>query len=179
MTNAELAILSLLVEKPRHGYEIEQVVAERGMRDWTELGFSSIYFLLNKLEKDGLILSHLEPAAGRGPARKVYHSTQEGLVALREGALTALSVPGLTDPSLQLGLANLPSLQPAEILEALRNRRQVLIDQSNKVSKKWESQRPLPYFVDAMFDISLTMIQAELSWMERFIQRVEEENGKT
>jgi DNA-binding PadR family transcriptional regulator len=48
MTNAELAILSLVVEKPRHGYQIEQVIEERGMREWTEVGFSSIYYLLKK-----------------------------------------------------------------------------------------------------------------------------------
>ena len=44
MTNAELAVLSLVVEAPRHGYEIEQAIAERGMREWTEIGFSSIYY---------------------------------------------------------------------------------------------------------------------------------------
>jgi DNA-binding PadR family transcriptional regulator len=43
MTNAELAILSLVAEQPRHGYEIEQVIEEREMREWTEIGFSSIY----------------------------------------------------------------------------------------------------------------------------------------
>jgi hypothetical protein len=37
-----LAILSLAVEKPRHGYEMEQVIEGRGMREWTEVGFSSI-----------------------------------------------------------------------------------------------------------------------------------------
>jgi DNA-binding PadR family transcriptional regulator len=31
MTNAELAILSLIAEKPHHGYEIEQVIDARGM----------------------------------------------------------------------------------------------------------------------------------------------------
>ena len=85
MTNAELAILGLIVEQPRHGYEVEQVIDERGMRDWTEVGFSSIYFLLNKLEKAGSILSHIEPAAGRGPSRKVYHPTQKGIQVLRQG----------------------------------------------------------------------------------------------
>ena len=50
MTNAELAILSLVVEQPRHGYEIERVIGERGMREWTEVGFSTIYSLLKKLE---------------------------------------------------------------------------------------------------------------------------------
>ncbi|MFL7891509.1 MAG: PadR family transcriptional regulator, partial [Anaerolineales bacterium] len=48
MTNAELAILSLIAEQPRHGYDIEQAIVARGMRDWTEIGFSSIYYLLNK-----------------------------------------------------------------------------------------------------------------------------------
>ncbi|HUV26505.1 MAG TPA: PadR family transcriptional regulator, partial [Anaerolineales bacterium] len=60
MTNAELAILSLIAEQPRHGYDIEQVIEARGMREWTEIGFSSIYYLLNKLEKDGMIESHLQ-----------------------------------------------------------------------------------------------------------------------
>ncbi|HIP96867.1 MAG TPA: hypothetical protein EYH32_06595 [Anaerolineae bacterium] len=53
MTNAELAILSLIAEQPRHGYEIEQVIEERRMREWTEIGFTSIYYLLKKLERGG------------------------------------------------------------------------------------------------------------------------------
>ena len=178
MTNAELAILSLIVEQPRHGYEIEQVIDERGMRDWTEVGFSSIYFLLKKLEKAGLILCHIEPAAGRGPARKVYYPTQAGLETLRGGVSEALSTPGTANSSLQLGLANLPSLQPGEVLEALRMRQAVLASQKELIRTKWERQQPLPYFVDAMFDNSLTMIQAELDWIVKFIQRLEEENDK-
>jgi DNA-binding PadR family transcriptional regulator len=55
VTNAELAVLSLVVERPRHGYDVELTIAERGMRDWTDVGFSSIYYLLGKLEKAGLI----------------------------------------------------------------------------------------------------------------------------
>ena len=45
MTNAELVVLSLIAEKPRHGYEIEVVIEARGMREWTEVGFSSIYYI--------------------------------------------------------------------------------------------------------------------------------------
>ena len=60
MTNAELAILSLIAEQPRHGYDIEQIIEARGMREWTEIGFSSIYYLPNKLEKAGLVESQLQ-----------------------------------------------------------------------------------------------------------------------
>ena len=42
LTPAELTILGLLEEQPRHGYELEQVIEERGIRQWTALGFSSI-----------------------------------------------------------------------------------------------------------------------------------------
>ena len=118
MTNAELAILSLVAERPRHGYEIENVIEERGMRDWTEIGFSSIYYLLKKLEKEGLVAGQLEEAA-RGPARKVYSATQVGHQALRAGLLDALSVPRPRRSPLQLGLANLPGIPPAQVTLAL------------------------------------------------------------
>ena len=65
MTNAELAILSLVVEQPRHGYDIEQTLVERNMRDWTDVGFSSIYYILGKLETAGLVTSRSEPAPSR------------------------------------------------------------------------------------------------------------------
>ena len=70
MTNAELAILSLIAERPRHGYDIEQVIEARGMREWTEIGFSSIYYLLKKLEKEGMITSQLKQPGGKGPAER-------------------------------------------------------------------------------------------------------------
>ena len=57
VSNAEFTLLSLLKEQPRHAYEIEQVIEERNMRDWTEIGFSSIYRLLSKLEGSWLAFS--------------------------------------------------------------------------------------------------------------------------
>ena len=56
-----LAFLELMkIYRP----EIEHVIEERGMRDWTEIGFSSIYYLLKKLEKEGLIAGRLEEVFG-------------------------------------------------------------------------------------------------------------------
>jgi DNA-binding PadR family transcriptional regulator len=174
MTNAELAILSLIAEQPCHGYEIEQVIEERGMREWTEVGFSSIYYLLKKLERKGFVVGQLEEAE-RGPARKVYHPTSAGREALHAGVLDALSVPRRCYPPLQLGLANLPGIPPAEALAALRKYRDALTDRLEYVQANWESKRPLPYFIDAMFDYSATMIQAEMEWISQFISRLEEQ----
>ena len=175
MTNAELAVLSLVAERPRHGYEIDQVIKERGMRDWTEVGFSSIYYLLKKLERDGQIEGRLEEAV-RGPARKVYHITPDGWAAYRAAVLDALSVPVRPRSPLQLGLANLPSIPPAEAVAALGQYRNALAARLEEVEKKQQHQQPLPFFVDAMFEHSIAMISAELGWLEQFMEELEEEH---
>ncbi len=172
MTNAELAILSLVVEQPRHGYEIEQVIEERGMREWTEVGFSSIYYLLKKLERDGMIEGRLEEA-GRGPARKVYNATPDGRQAMHAGRLDALTVPRRCYPLLQLGLAGLPGLPQDQALAALRRYHDALAGRLAQVQANWEGKGPLPYFIDAMFDYSTTMIRAEMAWIEKLIHTVE------
>jgi DNA-binding PadR family transcriptional regulator len=178
MTNAELAIISLVAERPRHGYEIEQVIEERGMREWTEIGFSSIYYLLKKLEREGLIEGRLEQAE-RGPARKVYHITQAGREARHAALLESLSVPWRGAPPLMLGIGNLPALAPAEAQAALRQYCDTLNDRLAQVQAKWEAQQPLPYFVDAMFDYTVTVGEAELRWVEKFIGIMEQMgNGK-
>ncbi|MFQ5400451.1 MAG: PadR family transcriptional regulator [Anaerolineae bacterium] len=174
MTNAELAVLSLIVEQPRHGYEIEQVIDERGMRDWTEVGFSSIYYLLKKLERNGFIISRLEQTAGRGPARKVYSVTDVGLAAWREATLQALSMPQPCYSVFQLGLASLPVFSTEEALAALGKYRQALAERHDYVQTRWREQggENLPLPVSGMFELSITLIEAELAWLEQFIQRL-------
>ncbi len=173
MTPAELAILSLIVEKDRHGYEIEQVIAERGMRDWTEVGFSSIYFLLKKLEHTGLVESRPETAAGRGPARKVYHPTTAGYQVWHTAILQTLSQPQRGSMPFQLGLSCLPGLPPGEALDALLQYQSTLAERVTYVQERAHQQQPLPPHVQAMFGHSLALLQAELDWISATIQDLE------
>jgi DNA-binding PadR family transcriptional regulator len=177
MTNAELAILTLVAERPRHGYEIEQVLEQRGMREWTEVGFSSIYYLLKKLERDGLIGGRLEEAQ-RGPARKVYHLTPAGGEALQRGVLEALSVPQHCYPSVMLGLGSLPAVPVPQAVDALRKYHATLMERQTQLQETWSGQQPLPYFVDAIFTYSLTLLEAEIKWVGDLITQLEEEHGQ-
>jgi DNA-binding PadR family transcriptional regulator len=178
MTNAELAILSLLAEQSRHGYEIEQVIEARGMREWTEIGFSSIYYILKKLEKGELIESRSEQPAGRGPARKVFYITQAGVEALQTALFEALAVPQPCYSSFLLGLGNLPGLPPHQVVIALQQYHDTLTERLTQLQTRWEKQKPLPYFVDALFDYSVIMMQAESTWVEKFIKQVEEQHDQ-
>ncbi len=174
MTNAELAILSLISETPRHGYEIEQTIEKRGMREWTEIGFSSIYYLLNKLEKAGLVESQLIPTQGRGSRRRVYQITAEGREALSEATLEALSQPKQNYPAVLLGIANLPLISQEQALGALRSYRKGLAQRLGDVAGQAESQRPLPDHVEILFDYSLEMLGAEKNWVEKVIRKMGE-----
>ena len=176
MTNAELAILSLIAEQPRHGYDIEQIIEARGMREWTEIGFSSIYYLLNKLEKAGFAEGQLQQTEGKGPARKVYSITQHGWQTLIEGALAALSEPQRGSSPFLLGLANYAILSRPQLLEALNAYAARLDQRLEHILQRAEAQRPLPAFVQAMFDYSRAMLEVEHDWLQSFIQEVEAGN---
>ncbi|SBT43540.1 hypothetical protein [Micromonospora auratinigra] len=77
LTPAELTLLGLVIERPRHGYDPERVVAQRGVREWTDIGFSSIYYLLAELERRGLLHVPAAPAAAR--SRRVARQPSPGV----------------------------------------------------------------------------------------------------
>ena len=56
-TNNEIVILGLLAEEPKHGYQLEQDMEQSGMHNWPGIGFSSVYYILNKIEKNGWLTS--------------------------------------------------------------------------------------------------------------------------
>lgn len=176
MTNAELAILSLIAEQPRHGYDVERVIEERGMREWTEIGFSSIYYLLNKLEKDGLAAGQLKTSEGRGPARKVYSITPEGERVHSQSVLAVLSKPAYESKPFLMGLSNLPVLPREQLIIALNSYSAQLEERVGHMQERAEQQQPLPPFVEAMFDYSRVLAEAELKWVCGFIQEVEAGN---
>ncbi len=176
MTNAELAILSLIVEQPRHGYQIEQVLEGRNMRDWTEIGFSSIYYILRKLEERGLVSSQKEESSGRGPGKKVYQPTTEGMAVWREATLLTLSSSNTKTNPFLIGLSNLPAFSSSEVAQALQEYLGDLDNRYKHVEVRWkeQSEHDLPFHVNAMFEYSLTMIESEIKWIKEFIIKMEE-----
>jgi len=176
MTNAELAILGLILEQPRHGYEIEQVIEERGMREWTEVAFSSIYYILRKLEKKRLIRCQISDGPGKGPARKVYHINGKGKRAWHEATMAVLSTPAAGSDSFLLGLSGLPAIPGEKSIVALHDYRNELRQRMDHVKSNWrDSGEDLPLFLDGMFDFSVSMLVARIKWVEGFIARLERE----
>ncbi len=172
LTSAEFALLSLLAEAPWHGYDIERLIEARGMRNWTEIGFSSIYFLLKKLEGRGLV-AVAGPVPPSRRVAKVYELTDAGRAAHRAATERALAEPDALYPAVLLGLANWPALPPAAARAALAARAKALAVKLTELERNRASQEALPPFVAAMFDYSVAMIEAERQWLSRTSEMLE------
>jgi DNA-binding PadR family transcriptional regulator len=86
LTTPDLVLLSLLAERPMHGYQANVELERREIRDWAGISRPQVYYSLEKLARAGLIrgLETDEPAAG--PERSAFETTGKGKAALR-GAL--------------------------------------------------------------------------------------------
>jgi len=73
-----LYILGLLQRfGPQHGYQIKKTIAEQ-LSDFTQIKLPTIYYHLEKMESDGLVLATSEKPNSR-PEKTVYSVTAKGL----------------------------------------------------------------------------------------------------
>jgi poly-beta-hydroxybutyrate-responsive repressor len=76
-------LLLLLREKPAHGYELLDALAELVPGERVDMG--NLYRALRALEEDGLVSSEWD-AAEPGPAKRVYRLTTAGGRVLEDWA---------------------------------------------------------------------------------------------
>ena len=175
ISNIELALMGLLAEHPKHGYQIEQDIQARGMRSWAEIGFSSIYHLLNKLEASGLLESTRQETTDR-PVRKVYNLTDKGWRMYSISVLERLSSPRLFTADYTLALGNLGGLPISDIIVALLHHYQTITAQIEQLQEKHrldQSTAPLPWFVDALFDYSEIHMRAEAEFTASLLRKLD------
>ena len=163
-TDAELLLLGLIAEMPRHGYQLEQEIERRGMRDWTRIGFSSIYFVLGKLELAGLVRAK-KPRGAK--ARKTFTLTAAGRRVLTAQTRAALRTYRATYSSIHLGMIHWHALERDEALDALQERGEAVDAELARLQSIQEEKQPLPDYVEALFDFSLGQLKAEADWVAR------------
>jgi len=77
----DLCLLAVIDEGPAYGYEMTKRLRARGM---SIVGEGSIYPLLGRLERDGLVETRREASNG-GPPRKYYSLSPDGKRSLDTG----------------------------------------------------------------------------------------------
>lgn len=77
----DLCALAVMAEKPVYGYELTKRLHGRGL---STVGEGSVYPLLGRLEREGLVETYRQASNG-GPPRKYYRPSAAGIRALRAG----------------------------------------------------------------------------------------------
>ncbi|MFD4025793.1 PadR family transcriptional regulator [Streptomyces sp. NPDC058576] len=87
----DLCLLSLIAEQPRYGFEFAAALNADGLELVSE---GSIYPLLARMERTGLITSYRAPSPSGGAPRKYYRLTETGHAELSGGRRDWLAFAG-------------------------------------------------------------------------------------
>lgn len=179
----DIAVLGLLSVEPMHGYQIRKVLTEMS---GTVSGFSygSLYPVLNRLEKNGLIECHMEdPAAMPIPrkAKKVYHLTEDGRSYFLQ-LLSDITPAAFTDEDFGVRLAFFDKT-PAEARRRLLEGRRRLLEERRdhlmnvvhgRIAPPINLANPLSPYSQGLHELTLESTQREISWVNSLIQGEEE-----
>lgn len=112
-----MLVLQVLSDEETYGYELVSRLHERGL---SGISTGTVYPVLNRLEREGLLCSRLV-ASTSGPARKYYGVTDQGRAALSDAigswhdlATAVGSVLGPGDPSTKETAGNVAASSTAK-----------------------------------------------------------------
>ena len=176
LTTPDLVLLSLLAERPMHGYQANAELVRREIRDWAGISRPQVYYSLEKLARAGMIrsLNTSEPAAG--PERSSFETSAKGRAALAD-ALEREDWTTQRDRPPFLTWVALSWLARPGVLQLQLRRRQNFLEREltreNEVLRSILEEVGHPYH-EAVWMVSLTIEQfkTELRWLKRMAREV-------
>jgi DNA-binding PadR family transcriptional regulator len=163
LTDAELLLLGLIAEMPRHGYEIDRVIEQRAGVDASRPFLDLLR--ARRLQKLRLVAAQkaARPHAGT-KSRRVFAVTPAGRRALI-ATIAALGNLQPTYSSVLLGMINWSVLERAQALKALQTRSRAIQAELARLCAIQVERQPLPDFVEALFEHSIGQLRAEATWV--------------
>ena len=173
----ELHLLGLLQSGPRTGYQLHRITKAHGEL-YADLKKGNVYYLLDRMAKSGELDMAAE-AGAPGPRRErlVYTITEKGrqrFHALLREVLRTYDVP---HTGVEVGMVFLPYLDVTEVTKLLTERRSAVLERRAAVRGDMPSSDSSDHGqVNLAQDYLLCLIDAELSWIERTIERLQPRN---
>jgi DNA-binding PadR family transcriptional regulator len=174
LTIPDLVLLSLLAERPMHGYETNVLLEFRKVRDWAGVSRPQVYYSLDKLARAGLIRAAREDPdddESGGPERNVFETTAKGKAALAD-ALERGDWTNQSDrPAFLTWMALSWQCRPGVFLKQLRGRRKFVESEVGRKSdilaaviKEVGHRRHEAVW---MLSWSLDQLRAEQRWLRK------------
>jgi DNA-binding PadR family transcriptional regulator len=171
LTTPDLVLLSLLAERPMHGYQANAELERREIRDWAGISRPQVYYSLEKLAKAGMIRSLETDEPASGPERSSYETSAKGRAALADALESEDWTTQRDRPAFLTWVALSWQTRPGVFQEQLRRRQKFL---EKELAREKETLRSVleevghPYH-EAVWMVSLMIEQfrTELRWLKR------------
>jgi DNA-binding PadR family transcriptional regulator len=171
LTTPDLVLLSLLAERPMHGYQANAELVRREIKDWAGISRPQVYYSLEKLARAGMIrsLNTSEPAAG--PERSSFETTAKGRAALADALEREDWTTQRDKPAFLTWVALSWQARPGVMEKQIRRRQQFLekeVTRTKEVLRSILEEVGHPYH-EAVWMVSLMIEQfrTELRWLNR------------
>jgi DNA-binding PadR family transcriptional regulator len=139
LTTPDLVLLSLLAERPMHGYQANLELERREIRDWASVSRPMVYYSLEKLVRRGLLRVTETGKPAEGPERSTFETTEKG----REALADALEHEGWTTqrehPPFLTWMALSWQARPGVFRSQLKRRRKFLLKEIAREKKTLQS----------------------------------------
>ena len=169
-------ILYFLSIKPTHGYDIQRFIEINGIDQWARIQSGSIYYALNKLEKQGFIYTLREERNG-ARIRKIYAINDSGKEELKRVLKEELLKPiGSIESEKYMIYLMFNKLTKIEITDCVKEHIKMLEEKKNW----WESGKKIKVIDTTLksevmhFDVVINTLQYQIKWHLMLLEEVEE-----
>jgi DNA-binding PadR family transcriptional regulator len=177
LTIPDLVLLSLLAERPMHGYQANLELERRQVSDWAGVSRPQVYYSLEKLAGAGLIRDGRDEAPASGPDRTVYKTSAKGRAALAEALEREDWTTGRDRPPFLTWLALSWQATPDAVHLQITRRREFL---EEELAREQETLRGIREEVghhnhEAIWMVSLIISQmrVELRWLRKLAKEID------
>jgi DNA-binding PadR family transcriptional regulator len=171
LTIPDLVLLSLLAERPMHGYQANLELERRQVRDWAGVSRPQVYYSLEKLARSGLIRAGADESPAAGPDRSVYRTTAKGRAALAEALEREDWTTARERPPFLTWLALSWQATPAAVRTQVARRREFLEEELEREQATLRAIREEVGhdYHEAVWMVSLLIAQfrVELRWLRK------------
>ena len=181
LTTPDLVLLSLLAERPMHGYEANLELERRQVRDWAGISRPQVYYSLEKLARLGLIRGADSDAPLAGPERRVFVTAAKGRAALADALEREDWTTQRERPPFLTWIALSWQARPGVFQRQLERRREFL---DKELAREEATLRAIRNevghrFHEAIWMVSLTIQQfrVELRWLRKLSREIHSRAG--
>ena len=171
LTTPDLVLLSLLTERPLHGYQANLELQRRQVQDWAGISRPQVYYSLEKLARRGLTRASANDEPAAGPERSVFATTARGRAALADALERVDWTTQRERPPFLTWIALSWQARPGVFEQQLRRRQQFLEKELAREEETLQSirQEVGHRFHEAVWMVSLVIGQfrTELRWLRK------------